>query len=280
MTWNWTDEPGGTGLDDANCTTATTSTGQGSAIELHATCADLAGNTRSASSSVKVDKTPPAVTCAATPTFTTGGAHAANVTASVTDALSGPAGSTAVADVTAADVATAGRKAKSLTGSDVAGNRTTISCPYVVTAPVTISVADAAAKEGTPAKTKARTKRKKVAFTVTLSRAASAPVAFAFATRDGTAKAGKDYVTKSGTRTFQPGQTTIKVAVRIIPDSRREKAEKFALVLSEPQGATLADGRAVGKIKNDDRRAAMTRPAFRRSPDAGEDRIDSARWWQ
>ncbi len=131
MSWNWGDV-GGSGIDPAACTLTSTSSGEGEAIPLSATCADLAGNLGSASTTVAVDKTAPTVTCAATPTYVIGGAHATNVSATVTDGLSGPLETSVSADVTATDVATPGVKTKSLTGSDRAGNTTTAACPYVV----------------------------------------------------------------------------------------------------------------------------------------------------
>jgi hypothetical protein len=66
VTWNWTDNAGGVGIDPANCTTtsSTVSLGDGSHT-LNATCKDLAGNTGTASYTVKIDKTPPTITATA-----------------------------------------------------------------------------------------------------------------------------------------------------------------------------------------------------------------------
>jgi hypothetical protein len=132
VSWHWADEIGGSGIDNANCTTSTTSSDQGAAIGLNATCKDVAGNTGSASYTVKVDKTAPTVTCSAAPTYVLGGSHTVDVSATVTDGLSGPAASPVTADVTATDVSTPGVKSKSLTGFDIAGNQTTVGCTYVV----------------------------------------------------------------------------------------------------------------------------------------------------
>jgi hypothetical protein len=60
--WNWTDEAGGSGIDPANCTTSSVSSGEGNPITLNASCTDQAGNTDTASYNVKVDKTAPTVT--------------------------------------------------------------------------------------------------------------------------------------------------------------------------------------------------------------------------
>jgi hypothetical protein len=132
VSWHWVDDAGGSGIDAAQCIATTTSSGEGAAMSLTATCKDLAGNTGSASYAVSIDKTPPTVTCAATPSYTIGGDHATDVTATVTDGLSKPASSPLSADVTESDVAAAGVKSKTLTGYDVAGNQTTVACPYVV----------------------------------------------------------------------------------------------------------------------------------------------------
>lgn len=61
VTWNWTDEAGGSGIDPANCTTSSVSSGEGNPLTLNASCTDQAGNTGNASYTVKVDKTAPTV---------------------------------------------------------------------------------------------------------------------------------------------------------------------------------------------------------------------------
>jgi hypothetical protein len=77
----------------------------------------------------KIDQTPPSVTCTGpTPTFVLGG-PGGTVTASVADAMSGPASANVSAP---SDVSSAGPKTAALTGHDVAGNATTKACPYVV----------------------------------------------------------------------------------------------------------------------------------------------------
>jgi hypothetical protein len=132
VAWNWVDEAGGSGIDAAACTTTSSTAGEGAGIPLAATCADIVGNAAVASYSVNVDATAPTVTCAAAPVYTIGGSHDTDVTATVTDALSGPVATSVATDVTAADVATAGARSVSLTGADVAGNTTAVSCTYVV----------------------------------------------------------------------------------------------------------------------------------------------------
>ena len=89
-------------------------------------------------------------------------------------------------------------------------------------------------------------------FTVTLSSAATGAVTVSYATVDGTATAGADYTTTSGTLSFTPGQTTKRVKVQTLPDTDQEGAETFTVRLSAPSGATVADGTGIGTIIDDD----------------------------
>lgn len=61
VAWNWADDQGGSGIDPANCTTSSVSSGEGDPITLNASCTDQAGNTGDASYNVRVDKTAPTV---------------------------------------------------------------------------------------------------------------------------------------------------------------------------------------------------------------------------
>ena len=91
-----------------------------------------------------------------------------------------------------------------------------------------------------------------VSFPVRLSRAAQDAVTVGYATSDGTARAGEDYVAASGTLTFQPGEVERHVTVSVLDDARDEGEETFTLRLSTPTGATLADAVATGTIVNTD----------------------------
>lgn len=109
----------------------------------------------------------------------------------------------------------------------------------------TISVGDASIVEGNSG-------TKQMVFTVSLSQAATGPVTVNYATADGTAMAGQDYVAKSGTITFAAGETQKTVSVTINGDNVAELDETLAVRLSAPTGATLADGAAAGTILTDD----------------------------
>jgi endoglucanase len=89
-------------------------------------------------------------------------------------------------------------------------------------------------------------------FTVSLSKASTEPVSVSFASTDGTAKAGSDYVATSGTLTFAPGETTKSVDVSVLGDMFSEANETFQFNLSNASGASVSKAQAVGTILNDD----------------------------
>ena len=71
-------------------------------------------------------------------------------------------------------------------------------------------------------------------------------------TRDGTAKAGSDYLARSAELTFKPHQRRKRFAVSVIGDNNRERNETFTVRLSAAKGARLADTQATATITNDD----------------------------
>ena len=76
-----------------------------------------------------------------------------------------------------------------------------------------------------------------------------------FATADGTATTGDgDYVAKSGTLVFAPGQTSKSIPVTVKGDKKKESNETFFVNLTGATNATIAGFRGVGEILNDDPR--------------------------
>ena len=112
-----------------------------------------------------------------------------------------------------------------------------------VRGPAMLSVADARAREG---------EDETIDFAVTLSRAASGPVTVAYATADGTARAGSDYTRTSGKLSFAAGRTELTVRVPVLDDAHDEGEETLVLRLTQASGARIADGEAVGTIENAD----------------------------
>ncbi len=78
--WNWSDDNAGTGVDEESCTFDSTSNGEGSAITLTAECQDYAGNTATASYTVKVDKTAPGSAISQSPAANPAGWNNSDVT--------------------------------------------------------------------------------------------------------------------------------------------------------------------------------------------------------
>ena len=95
-------------------------------------------------------------------------------------------------------------------------------------------------------------------FRVTLSAASTKTVTVAYATANGTATAGSDYQSASGTLTFAPGETTKTFNVLIKGDRLAEPNETFVVNLGSPTRATIADGQAVGTIIDDEPRISIS----------------------
>ncbi|MFL6543325.1 MAG: Calx-beta domain-containing protein [Chthoniobacterales bacterium] len=65
------------------------------------------------------------------------------------------------------------------------------------------------------------------------------PISVNYQTSDGTANAGSDYVSNSGTVTFGPGETQQTIQITVLDDILLESSENFLVTLSNPSGATL-----------------------------------------
>jgi hypothetical protein len=111
-----------------------------------------------------------------------------------------------------------------------------------------ISISDVTKYEGRKNKTTLLT------FTVTLSAAYDQPVTMSFQTVNGTAKTSdNDYVAKTGTLTFAPGETTKTITIEVKGDSKREATEQFYLDLFANSSNSLFNkNRGLGTILNDD----------------------------
>ncbi len=108
-----------------------------------------------------------------------------------------------------------------------------------------LSIDDVSVNEGSSGTTTAT-------FTVSLSAASGQTVTVNYATADGTATAGSDYVARSGTLSFAPGVTAQGVAVTVNGDTAVEPNETFSVGLSGASNATIARATGTGTILNDD----------------------------
>jgi hypothetical protein len=112
--------------------------------------------------------------------------------------------------------------------------------------PSSISIAETSAVEGTDSVAG------ELRFTVTLSRESSEAVTVDFATAGGTAAPGSDYLERTGTLTFAPGNTAQTIAVSLLADAIDEQDETIVVTLTNPTGATIGVGQATGVIQDDD----------------------------
>ncbi|MDX2022506.1 MAG: Calx-beta domain-containing protein, partial [Deltaproteobacteria bacterium] len=92
----------------------------------------------------------------------------------------------------------------------------------------------------------------KAVFHLRLSAPSVHPVTVNYATEDGTATAGSDYVPTNGTATIVAGAWETTVEVTINSDFAIESDESFGLLLSQTSGASLIRSEAFATIVNDD----------------------------
>jgi hypothetical protein len=89
-------------------------------------------------------------------------------------------------------------------------------------------------------------------FTVTLAHASGLTITVDYATVNGTAVAGQDFVSTSGTLTFAPGQTSHTIPVTILADGLDEPTETLGVWLSNPNRAFLAQWQGTAVIVDGD----------------------------
>jgi Calx-beta domain len=89
-------------------------------------------------------------------------------------------------------------------------------------------------------------------FEVRLDPPSALPVAFPYATFDGTARAGVDYQPLSGTAEIPPGATSVEIRVPIVADGQPEDNEFFSLDVTSATNARLARLGASCTIVDDD----------------------------
>src|SRR4029077_8502742 len=109
----------------------------------------------------------------------------------------------------------------------------------------TISIGDATLAEGNVGTTSA-------IFAVTLSAPCGLAVTVNYATANGTALAGSDYIATNGFLSLPPGVTSTNIAVRVNGDLLVEPDEVFYVDISFPANANLLKREGYGLILNDD----------------------------
>jgi concanavalin A-like lectin/glucanase superfamily protein/lysyl oxidase/Calx-beta domain-containing protein len=115
-----------------------------------------------------------------------------------------------------------------------------------------LSIADAApVTEGNSGTTSA-------SFGVSLSPASGRAVSVQFGTASGSATAGSDFSTSTGTLNFAAGDTAKTVTVPVIGDTAVESTENFFVNLSAASAATISRSQATGTITDNDVPGAPT----------------------
>jgi len=123
--------------------------------------------------------------------------------------------------------------------NDIATNTTPAGLPA-------LSISDTAIAEGNSGTTNAL-------FAVVLSAPSSDPVTVSYATADGTALSGSDYIGTNGVLVMPPGTTNAVISVAIIGDLVVENDRDFQVNLSDPTNAVLAQSQAAGTILDGDK---------------------------
>ncbi len=116
--------------------------------------------------------------------------------------------------------------------------------------PPSLSINDVTVTEGNTGSTSAT-------FTLTLSAASGVDVTVHYATANGSATAGSDYTAASGNLTIPAGQISRTLTVAVTGDRLAEPTESFAVNLSAPVNATIADSQGIGTILDDDPRISI-----------------------
>lgn len=101
-----------------------------------------------------------------------------------------------------------------------------------------------------------------VDVTVYLSSASTSTVSVDYATVDGTAVAGADYVATSGTLSIPPGTVRQDITIPLVDGRDTTNTKTFHLQLSNPVNATIGDGTAIVSLLNPDDSALFSSSTY------------------
>jgi hypothetical protein len=135
---------------------------------------------------------------------------------------------------------------QSLTATDTVTSSITGTQSGIIVPP-SIDIDDVSVNEGVSA-----------VFTVTLSAASTDTVTVEYDTHHGSATAGSDYTSTSGTLTFGAGVTSQTITVLTVNDTAKENDETFYVELSNPTNATIYDDEGKGTILANDTPPTVT----------------------
>lgn len=103
-----------------------------------------------------------------------------------------------------------------------------------------------------------------VRITLTLDEPFTMNATVDYATVDGTAEAGADYVAKSGKITFAPGQTSKTIELELLEDTLTEGEETFTLVFSNPINLLLTTNELPITVKDGSGATLIYLPVMKR----------------
>ncbi|POY35325.1 hypothetical protein C3K47_16200 [Solitalea longa] len=89
-------------------------------------------------------------------------------------------------------------------------------------------------------------------YYVNLSSHSGKEISFEYFTEQGTARAGSDYIAKSGKLIIPPGQTRAEFVIPVLGDTEIEPTEKFKVKIFNAQNAVLSKNELNATIWNDD----------------------------
>jgi glucose/arabinose dehydrogenase/PKD repeat protein len=113
------------------------------------------------------------------------------------------------------------------------------------------SVGDVSVNEG-------KDRVRQVGFTISLPAPLATPASVSWATSTGSASSPSDFTAAGGTASFPAGAVSVVVTVPVKGDTMVEPDEQLNVTLSNPVGAAIADGFAVGRILDDEPNTAVT----------------------
>jgi Ca2+-binding RTX toxin-like protein len=91
-----------------------------------------------------------------------------------------------------------------------------------------------------------------IVFTLTRSGDLTSASSVTYATANGSASAGNDYVAASGTVTFGVGQATATVSIQVLDDTLVEDPETLVVNLTAGTNAIIGDSQGIGTIISND----------------------------
>ncbi|MBL8821928.1 MAG: S8 family serine peptidase [Planctomycetia bacterium] len=139
----------------------------------------------------------------------------------------------------------------SLNGNTVSGGRLNANSAVTGTVSSRLRIADSSVLEG-------NTGTNELVFEVTLTTPSNDVITVNYSTSNGTALAGSDYQTQSGTLTFAPGEMSKFITVHVNGDRIAEQNETLLVTLSQATNAGIADGLGVGTIVDNEPRISIS----------------------